>query len=213
MTHGTVTSIARWFDDNILSLAREMRLSYLPPLMVYIAAGVSGLTGIVGTFFIKEYLGVPAAFLASVAFWAGIPWAAKMPLGHLVDLIWRWKGSLVVVGAALIALSIVYVAVENILTPKLKPWRIFVVFGFGLLHGMGFAGVLTELGLPANEYVTALIAFNVGVEFGQLAVIALAFLATGLWLRRHWYRRAIVIPASIAIAATGAYWTVERVVG
>ena len=83
-----------------------MHWSYLPPLLVYFAAGVSGLTSIVGTFFIKEYLGVSAAFLASVAFWAGIPWAAKMPLGHLVDLIWRWKGSLVVLGAALIALSI-----------------------------------------------------------------------------------------------------------
>jgi hydrogenase/urease accessory protein HupE len=114
----------------------------------------------------------------------------------------------------LIALSIVYVAVENILTPNLKPWRVFVVFGFGLLHGMGFAGVLRELGLPRDEYVTALIAFNVGVEFGQLAVIAAAFLATGLWFRhRAWYRRVIVIPASLTIALVGAYWTIERTVG
>ncbi|MBL8425356.1 MAG: hypothetical protein JNK06_17955 [Candidatus Accumulibacter phosphatis] len=83
-----------------------MRLSYLPPLMVYVAAGVSGLTGIVGTFFVKEYLGLSAAFLAALGFWAGIPWALKMPLGHLVDLIWRHKAGLVWLGAGLIAASL-----------------------------------------------------------------------------------------------------------
>ena len=96
----------RWFDDNILELGREMRISYLPPLMVYVAAGVSGLTGIVGTFFVKEYLGLSAAFLAALGFWAGIPWALKMPLGHLVDLIWRHKAGLVWLGAGLIAASL-----------------------------------------------------------------------------------------------------------
>ncbi len=68
-----------------------LRLSYLPPLLVYAAYGVSGLTGIVGTFFVKDYLDLSAEFLAALAFWAGIPWALKMPVGHLVDLIWRWK--------------------------------------------------------------------------------------------------------------------------
>jgi MFS family permease len=92
-----------WLDRNILALGREMRLSYLPPLMVYMAAGISGLTGIVGTFFVKEYLGLSAAFLAALGFWAGIPWALKMPLGHLVDLIWRWKSVLVFIGAGMIA--------------------------------------------------------------------------------------------------------------
>jgi hypothetical protein len=96
----------RWFDETITDLGRQLRWSYLPPLMVYLAAGVSGLTAIVGTFFVKEYLGLSAAFLASLSFWAGLPWAMKMPLGHLVDLIWRWKAALVVFGAALIALSI-----------------------------------------------------------------------------------------------------------
>lgn len=100
-------SIYHWIDRNILELGREMRLSYLPPLMVYVAAGVSGLTGIVGTFFVKDYLGLSAAFLAALGFWAGIPWALKMPLGHLVDLFWRWKSALVFLGAALIALSLV----------------------------------------------------------------------------------------------------------
>jgi hypothetical protein len=83
-----------------------MKLSYLPPLMVYLAAGVSGLTGIVGTFFVKEYLGISAAFIAAVGFWAGIPWALKMPVGHVVDLIWRWKAVLVFLGAGLVAASL-----------------------------------------------------------------------------------------------------------
>jgi len=83
-----------------------MRLSYLPPLMVYMAAGISGLTGIVGTFFVKEYLGLPASFLAALGFWAGIPWALKMPLGHLVDIIWRWKSGLIYLGAGLISMSL-----------------------------------------------------------------------------------------------------------
>jgi hypothetical protein len=83
-----------------------MRLTYLPPLMVYMAAGISGLTGIVGTFFVKDYLGLSAEFLAALGFWAGIPWALKMPLGHLVDLIWRWKAWLVYLGAGLIAVSL-----------------------------------------------------------------------------------------------------------
>jgi len=100
------TAAYRWIDRNILELGRELRLSYLPPLMVYLAAGVSGLTGIVGTFFVKEYLGLSAAFLAALGFWAGIPWALKMPLGHLVDLIWRWKALLVWLGAGLIAASL-----------------------------------------------------------------------------------------------------------
>jgi hypothetical protein len=96
----------RWIDDTFFDLGRQFRWSYLPPLMVYLAAGVSGLTAIVGTFFIKEYLDLSATFLAGLAFWAGIPWTLKMPLGHLVDLIWRQKAILVYIGASLIALSI-----------------------------------------------------------------------------------------------------------
>ncbi|WP_416899398.1 MAG: HupE/UreJ family protein [Minwuia sp.] len=112
----------------------------------------------------------------------------------------------------LIALSIAYVAIENIFMARLSPWRPFVVFAFGLLHGLGFAGVLTELGLPRSEFLEALIGFNIGVEAGQLAVILAALLAVGIWgLPERLYRRAIVIPASLAIAFVGLYWTVERV--
>jgi len=101
-----VHTLHRWLDTTIFELGRQFRFSYLPPLMVYMAAGISGLTAIVGTFFVKDHFGFPAAFLASLTFWAGIPWALKMPLGHLVDLIWRWKAALVWLGAALLALSI-----------------------------------------------------------------------------------------------------------
>ncbi len=114
----------------------------------------------------------------------------------------------------LIAASIVAVAVENLLTARLHVWRVFVVFGFGLLHGLGFAGVLTEIGLPRDEFVTALVAFNVGVEGGQLAVIAIAFLAVGYWFRQKpWYRARVVLPLSALMALTGVYWTVERLIG
>lgn len=99
-------SIYHWIDRNILALGREMRLSYLPPLMVYAAYGISGLTGIVGTFFVKDYLSLSASFLAALGFWAGIPWALKMPIGHLVDLLWRWKSWLVFLGAGLLAVSL-----------------------------------------------------------------------------------------------------------
>src|SRR5512143_1030618 len=101
-----VNRLFEWIDRNILSLGRDMRWSYLPPLMVYMAYGISGLTGIVGTFFVKDYLGLSAAFLAALGFWAGIPWALKMPIGHVVDLVWRWKGGLVYLGATLIAASL-----------------------------------------------------------------------------------------------------------
>ena len=103
---GSVTALGHWFDRNILELGRELRLSYLPPLMVYVAYGIQGLTAIVGTFFVKDYLGLSAAFLAALGFWAGIPWALKMPLGHLVDLIWRHKALLVYLGAALLTASL-----------------------------------------------------------------------------------------------------------
>ena len=100
-------NISQFIDNTLVDLGRQFRWSYLPPLMIYVAAGVSGLTGIVGLFFIKDYLNLSAAFLAGLGFWAGIPWALKMPLGHLVDLIWSRKNYLVFVGAGLIVLSII----------------------------------------------------------------------------------------------------------
>jgi hypothetical protein len=111
----------------------------------------------------------------------------------------------------LIAASIVFVAVENIWTSELKPWRPVVVFCFGLIHGLGFASVLLSLGLPRRDFASALVAFNGGVELGQLTVISAAFLAVGWWRRREWYRRIVVIPASSLIAAVGFFWMIQRI--
>ena len=95
-----------WLTRNIFGVFREMRWAYIPPLMVYLAAGVSGFTGIIESFYVKEELGLSAAFLASLGFWAGLPWALKMPIGHLVDLFWRRKSLFVYVGALLMAGSL-----------------------------------------------------------------------------------------------------------
>lgn len=111
----------------------------------------------------------------------------------------------------LIALSIAFVALENLVTDQLKWWRTLIVFGFGLIHGCGFAGVLAELGLPENHFATALLTFNIGVELGQITVILVAYGLVGKWFgARAWYRQRVVYPVSIVIALTAIYWTVER---
>ncbi len=113
----------------------------------------------------------------------------------------------------LIALSIAYVGFENLFSPSLHKSRLLIVFLFGLLHGMGFASMLADFGMPADRFFTALISFNVGVELGQIMVILAAFLLVGLWFRdKPWYRRVIVIPGSLAIAVVGLYWTWDRIV-
>lgn len=113
---------------------------------------------------------------------------------------------------ALIAVSITYVAIENIWRPKLGWWRVVVVFGFGLLHGIGFASVLGDLGLAQGQFVLSLIAFNIGVEGGQLAVIAIGFITLALpFGKSHSYRSYVVIPGSIAIALVGGWWAFERI--
>ncbi|MBA6396587.1 HupE/UreJ family protein [Colwellia sp. BRX10-4] len=110
----------------------------------------------------------------------------------------------------LIALSIAYVAIENIFYHKLTKWRLPIIFAFGLLHGLGFAAVLVELGLPKSEYISSLISFNIGVEFGQITVIALALLATRWFAKKPQYRQYVVIPLSVLIAVIAIYWFIER---
>ena len=110
----------------------------------------------------------------------------------------------------LIALSIVWIAVENLLTDRVHRWRIAVVSGFGLLHGLGFAGVLLEIGLSGTHFYSALLGFNLGVELGQLTVIALCFLVVGWIMTRPVYQGRVVVPASSVIALIGAYWVIER---
>jgi hypothetical protein len=102
------------------------------------------------------------------------------------------------------------VAIENIFYHKLTKWRLPIIFAFGLLHGLGFAAVLIELGLPKSEYVSSLISFNIGVEFGQITVIALALLATRWFAKKPQYRQYVVIPLSALIAVIAIYWFIER---
>lgn len=112
----------------------------------------------------------------------------------------------------LIALSIVLLALENIFSKKVKPWRLLMVFLFGLVHGMGFAGALSELGLPDYAFASALVSFNVGVELGQLTIILLMYwLVAKPFSQKVYYRKAIVLPGSIAIALVAAFWTIERI--
>jgi hypothetical protein len=112
----------------------------------------------------------------------------------------------------LIAASIVLLAVENIFQKKVRPWRMIMVFLFGLIHGMGFAGALSDLGMPRYAFATALVSFNVGVELGQLTIILLMYLLVNrTFSRKVWYRKRLVIPVSLSIALVAGYWTVERI--
>jgi hypothetical protein len=114
----------------------------------------------------------------------------------------------------LIALSILYVALENVFSAKFQPTRVGIVFLFGLIHGMGFATSLGQLGLPKQSYLLSLVMFNAGVELGQITIILLAFFLLGNWFgNKPWYRQAIVIPLSCLIALVAGCWTIQRLVG
>lgn len=119
-------------------------------------------------------------------------------------------GSLTNIIEPLIALSIVWIAIENCLFKKTSKWRPLVVFSFGLLHGLGFAAVLSEYGLPKDDLVASLVAFNIGIELGQLSLIFLAFMITFFIQKKTWYRQLVQIPVSIIIGLVGCYWFVER---
>ena len=111
----------------------------------------------------------------------------------------------------MVALSIAYVGFENLTTSELRVGRIALVFAFGLVHGMGLAGVLSDLGMPRRDLPAALLGFDAGVEVGLLTVIAAAFVAVR-WMRdRPWYRQRAVWPLSAAIGCVGLFWAVERV--
>jgi hypothetical protein len=111
----------------------------------------------------------------------------------------------------IIALSIFFVAVENLLVRELRPARLGLVFLFGLVHGMGFAGALADIGLPPGAYFPALLSFNIGVELGQVAVILLLYLLMGRWFStRSWYVGRVVQPVSLLIAAIALFWVFER---
>lgn len=140
--------------------------------------------------------------------------ATAFTVAHSITLALSMKSLIVAPGAIvepIIALSILFVAVENILLRELKPWRVLVVFVFGLIHGMGFASALNEIGLPRNKFFTSIISFNAGVEIGQVAVIAGVFVLVIMpFGKKEWYRKYVVYPLSACIALVAAYWTVQR---
>jgi hypothetical protein len=141
--------------------------------------------------------------------------ATAFTVAHSITLALSMKNIIIAPSAVvepIIALSILFVAVENILLNELKPWRILVVFMFGLIHGMGFASALNEIGLPRNKFYTSILSFNVGVELGQVAVILGVFMFIIIpFGKQVWYKKFVVYPLSIVIALIAAYWTIERV--
>lgn len=165
---------------------------------------------------------VLAIFLASVRFRALLLQVSAFTVAHTVTLALAASGILAPspdIVEPLIAFTIGFVAVENLVFKDMTKWRPAMVFGFGLIHGLGFAGFFGELGLPPGQFWSALIGFNLGVEIGQLLVLALAAIV-GYWLRRRFedhegtrqYRRFVVLPGSLIIGVTGFWWAIERLI-
>lgn len=178
-------------------------VSYIPVGLSHILPkGLDHILFLLGVFFLSARLG-PLLWQISA-----------FTLAHAVTLALMAFGVVRVDPAIvepLIAATIVFVAMENVFSRRLHRSRLVVVFGFGLVHGLGVAAVLGQVGLPQQQFLPALVGFNVGVELGQITVILAAFFSVGLWFRnKQWYRGRIAIPASIVIALIGAYWFVER---
>jgi len=164
---------------------------------------------------IDHILFVLGLFFSCLTFRTLLWQVTAFTVAHSLTLILAAQGIVQLRGdivEAIIALSIVWVAVENVLYKETSKWRYSIVFAFGLLHGLGFAALLTQYGLPKDNFISMLLAFNIGVEFGQLAVLFLAFVLIKLILKKNWYVNEIKIPASISIAAVGLFWFVERVI-
>ena len=146
-----------------------------------------------------------------VIFWQ----ATAFTVAHSITLALSMKNVIVAPSAIvepIIALSILFVAVENLLLSELKPWRIALVFMFGLIHGLGFASSLNEIGLPRNKFLTSILSFNVGVELGQISIIlAVFFLLVFPFGKRSEYRKWVVSPLSVIIGITALYWTIQRI--
>ena len=208
---GSESVTTEWLDGETTSNAFVLSRDVIPPTRLevirqYFALGFTHILpeGI------DHILFVLGLFLLATSMRALLSQITAFTIAHSISLALTMYGvvslpSRVVEPA--IALSIACVAIENVITSRLHPWRVVVVFLFGLLHGMGFAGVLRELGLPRRQFVPALVSFNVGVEAGQLVVIAVAMLLFAQWLRN----RRFVVSCSVAIALTGLFWTVQRI--
>lgn len=194
--HTVNYQLAAMPEQGIAWLYLQLGFTHILPL------GLDHILFVLGIFFLSPRL--------STVVWQ----ATAFTVAHSITLglaMYGYIRPLPAVVEPIIALSIFFVAVENLLMQELKPGRIAIVFGFGLIHGMGFAGVLKELGLPPSDYLLALLSFNAGVELGQLAVILGAYWLAGRWFsEKPWYRARIVQPVSALIALVALYWTLER---
>ena len=221
-----------WFQTDFIGLAREMRMSYLPPLMVYLAAGVSGFTGIIESFFVKDEIGLSAAFLAGLGFWAGLPWALKMPLGHLVDLFWRRKSMFVYVGATLMALSLLVMVGLTGYKDQMATWlpvEVWYIISV-LVSPIGFvlqdvvADAMTVEAVPTVDEngssfdEKALQRMHVNVQtLGRIAIIGGSALVAGLggWLAKVlsykiMYSVSLIIPVISVLGVFYGNWMLKR---
>ncbi len=135
-------------------------------------------------------------------------------IAHSITLMLAGLGLIHIPGSIvepLIALSIIWIAIENCVLKKPSKWRTLVVFSFGLLHGLGFAAVLSQYGLPKDNFISLLLAFNIGVEIGQLSILIIAFILVKLILKQSAKIEKIRIPASIIIGLIGVFWFIERI--
>jgi len=163
---------------------------------------------------IDHILFVLGLFFSCITFRSLLWQVTAFTIAHSITLILAAQGFVELradLVEAIIALSIVWIAVENCLFKETNKRRYLIVFSFGLLHGLGFAALLTEYGLPKDNFISMLLAFNIGVEIGQLAILLLAFVLIKLILKKNWYNNEIKIPASLVIAAIGLFWFIERV--
>ena len=205
----------QWIRDDSVSQAFSLTEVFSPPGFsdVVIEYGAAGFDHIIPKG-LDHILFVLGLFLFSTRM-RPLLWQITMfTIAHSITLALAMTGVLELparIVEPLIALSIAYVGIENVWHRTLHRSRLVLVFAFGLLHGLGFASMLADFGMPDDAFFTALVSFNLGVELGQLAVVGLAFLLVGLWLgEKPYYRRRVVIPGSLLITLIGLYWTWER---
>jgi hypothetical protein len=136
-------------------------------------------------------------------------------LAHSLSLAIAASGLIIpnaIIVEPLIAIYILITAIENIVQNKINPWRLVLIFGFGLIHGLGFAKALNDIGLPKNQFFSSLLSFNIGVEIGQISIIAVAYFLISKWFsQKIWYKERIVYPISTIIACIALYWVIERI--
>ncbi len=201
--HAPATAAAATFDPNAMSWSAQLVLYLRLGFQHIVPEGADHILFVLGLFFL------------------GITWRKLLTqttlftIAHATTLFLSTYGILRLPSRIVepaIALSIAWIGIENVVRPRLGPGRLAVVFCFGLIHGLGFASSLSDVPFPRHDFLVALLGFNFGVDFGQLFVIAVAFLAVGRFRNRPWFRARIAVPCSLAIAAVGLFWAVQRIV-